>query len=89
VVPALNVLSKLLPKLSRKVLLAFREEAVRYIACINVVCDDHPRRSGVRGDSALAYACARARGVKRGDGTVTGAHEAVIEVVLEIGVRMK
>ena len=53
---------------------------MRDIARIKVVSDDRPRRSGVRGDGALADACARARSIERGDGTVRGAHEAVPHV---------
>jgi hypothetical protein len=43
---------------------------VKYIARVHVPSDDRPRRVGGSGDGALAYACARARGVKRGEGAV-------------------
>ena len=53
------MLSELLPS-PLAGLLAFREELVPRVARIKVVPDDRPRRSGARGDGALADACARA-----------------------------
>ena len=60
-------------------LLAFQEEAVKYIARIKVVSGDRPPE-WVRRDGAPADACARARSIERDDGTVRGAHEAVPHV---------
>ena len=61
-------------------LLAFQEEAVICIARINEASDDRPSRVDVTGEGALAWACARARGVKRGEAAVLVQHEAVTHI---------
>jgi hypothetical protein len=53
---------------------------VRYTARINVESDDRPRRVEASGESALLKTCPRARSIKRADGTVMSAHEAVIHI---------
>ena len=50
---------------------------MNYIASVEVLSRDHPRRVDVLGYSALARTCARARSVERCDGAVRGAHEPV------------
>jgi hypothetical protein len=81
VVPAVFICFDVLPELlpnSLQGLLAFQEEAVKYTAPIKEVSDDRPRRVGGNGEGALAYAGARARGIKRGEAAVLSPHEAVI-----------
>ena len=48
-------------------LLAFQEEAVKYIARIKIVSDDRPRRVRHGGEGALGWACTCARSINRGD----------------------
>ena len=50
------------------------------IARINEASDDRPSRVDVTGEGALAWACARARGVKRGEAAVLVQHEAVTHI---------
>ena len=78
--PVGMVLSPAASKLSRSGLLAFQEEAVKCVARINEASDDRPRRVVDRGEGALAYTCARARGIKRGKAAVLIPQEAVIRV---------
>jgi hypothetical protein len=77
---SLNVLSGAASKLSLQGLLAFQEEAVKCIARIKEASDDRPSRVDVTGEGALAWACARARGVKRGEAAVLVQHEAVTHI---------
>lgn len=53
------------------------DEAMNYIASIEVLSRDHPRRVDVLGYSALARTCARARNVERCDGAVRETQEPV------------
>jgi hypothetical protein len=78
--PFFDGLSPAASKLSRSALLAFQEEAVICIARINEASDDRPSRVDVTGEGALAWACARARGVKRGEGAVASPHEAMVTI---------
>ena len=56
------------------------QETVTHIARVNIVSGDSTDRIVGKRDGALEGTCARARNVERGDGTVRGAHEAVIDV---------
>ena len=50
------------------------------IARIKEASDDRPRRVRHGGEGTLAYGCARARGVKRGEAAPLIPHEAVIHI---------
>jgi hypothetical protein len=78
--PFFEVLSRSASKLSGQGLLAFQEEAVKYIARVEVPADDRPRRVGNGGEGPLVHACTCARSIERSDDTVTSAHEAVIHL---------
>jgi hypothetical protein len=83
--PALSIslkraLGELLPNSPCSALLAFQEEAVKCIARIKEASDDRPSRVDVTGEGALAWACARARGVKRGEAALLIPYEAVIHI---------
>src|SRR5947207_1868014 len=53
------------------------QETVRYVACINVVSGDRIGRVVGKRDSALEWACARARSIERGHTAIWSAQESV------------
>ena len=54
---------------------------MKYVARVDVPSRNRTCRVGGSGEGALAYACARARGVKCGEDAVLIPHEAVIHRV--------
>src|SRR2546429_330425 len=69
------------PKRCAKSRLLSPQKAVIHIGCVDVGSRDRPCRVVGGGGGALAGACARAWGVKRRNGAVRSAHQAMIYVV--------